>query len=92
MAYVYDEWNRVAQMTVNGETMSYTYDSYGNLSTYTDPLSRVTTFHYDAVQRVTKTTDAGGDVTVAYDGYGNTTTYGIGRFSDSWALLGDSRS
>jgi YD repeat-containing protein len=24
VAYVYDQWNRVAQLTVNGETVSYT--------------------------------------------------------------------
>lgn len=73
MSYAYDEWHRVTAMTVNGETTSYSYDSFGNPSTLTDPLSRVTTYHYDTVQRITKVSDALGDILSAFDSQGNVT-------------------
>ena len=49
----YTGTSRVYQAKDNtGRTVTYTYDTSGNLSTVTDPLSNVTTYTYDASNRM----------------------------------------
>jgi|GEM_PF-1366343 len=50
-------------------TTSYQYDTLGNVTQITDPLSRVTKQDYDALNRLIKVTDPNSGVTrYAYDG------------------------
>ena len=76
---VYNSLNRLVQ-DIGGanpatEITSYGYDSQGNLTTLTDPLSHVTTNAYDALNRLIKVIDPaasgsgqGGNTQYAYDG------------------------
>src|SRR5881394_951795 len=63
-AYEYDALNRKTKekrpdpttgtTTVNSPTTIYGYDSVGNLTSITDPLSHFTAYEYDALSRKTK--------------------------------------
>ncbi len=64
----------VASFGTDGETHSFIYDSEGNKSSYTDPLSRVTSYAYDNRNRLTTTTEPLSRVTtVTLDAVGNKT-------------------
>jgi len=54
---VYDALNRLQQdIGAQNQTTQYAYDLQGNLTTVTDPLSRVTTNSYDALNRLASMT------------------------------------
>jgi YD repeat-containing protein len=56
------------------QATTYTYDTYGNLTSETDALSRQTTYTYNKLgQRLTTTTPPGGTTTNEYDALGHLT-------------------
>ncbi|WP_285681711.1 DNRLRE domain-containing protein [Actinoplanes sp. NBRC 103695] len=79
--YVYDELNRVLQMTdAKGGKVTYTYDKVGNLKTVADqrknetadPADANMTYEYDRKHQVTAVIDADGNrQETRYDGDGN---------------------
>ena len=63
------------QIGNNGQQVTLTYDSNGNLKTRTDAASRATTYDYDPLNRVTKTTlPDGGVIQYGYDARGRLAT------------------
>ena len=53
--YSYRSDGKLQSVATGSRTTAYTYDAVGNLSTVTDPLSRLTNFtNYDEVGRVTR--------------------------------------
>jgi RHS repeat-associated protein len=69
-----------------GNATTYTYDTYGNLISKTDPLGRQTQYTYDNLGRqLTMTTPAGGTTTNQYDALGNLkqVTAPLGRVTSS---------
>jgi YD repeat-containing protein len=80
--YAYDHLGRQTQETYPGSlgSVSYTYDSAGNLSTVTDAASQTTDYDYDSNQRLTAVNYHHGKTTkYAYDTYGRMTKVGAGR-------------
>ncbi len=79
--YAYDDEGRIASVSVGAEdqadqarTVSYTYDTRGNLAAVTDALDRTTSFAYDSVDQLTAITRPDGtSVRFAYDANGNMT-------------------
>jgi RHS repeat-associated protein len=55
---------------VSGETTTFTYDSNGNVTSVTDPLSHATARSFDALNRLSTSTDAASGVTTTtYDAH-----------------------
>jgi RHS repeat-associated protein len=60
------------QVGNNGQAVTFTYDSNGNVKTRTDVVNRVTQYSYDAHNRLTQTIAPDGGVTaLTYDSEGN---------------------
>ena len=59
-----------------GAATTYTYDTYGNMTSQTDPLGQVTQYTYDTQGRLTSTTPPAPSAATAYvhDALGNTKT------------------
>ncbi len=75
----YDTSNNLTSqtMTVSGQplTTSYTYDSFGDVQTATDPAGDTTSFAYNATGQPITSTDALGNTTYyGYDANGNLTS------------------
>ncbi len=69
----YDALNRLAQdIGAQAQTTTYGYDSNGNVTSVSDPLSHATGNSYDALNRLVQMLDPANGVTqYAYDGAGN---------------------
>ena len=72
----YDALNRVTQYTDSqGNTIHYTYDAVGNLTTLTYPDGKIVNYEYDAANRLNKVSDWSDRVTTyGYDRNGRLTT------------------
>ena len=53
ITYSYDSLNRVEQVTTQGKTVGYQYDSVGNRTKLTYPDSSYITYEYDELNRLT---------------------------------------
>lgn len=63
---------QVAARTAGGQTIAYTYDALGRLTSYDDGAGNITTTAYDILGRPVKVTDSvPSSVTYAYDTAGN---------------------
>ncbi|RVU23083.1 type IV secretion protein Rhs [Streptomyces antnestii] len=78
-----DRFGRLRSETVNGRTISYTYDEWGRQIGRTTPSGATTTWQYDAVGRPTRMTAAGRTIDFAYDAAGREVSRRIGE-SLSW--------
>jgi YD repeat-containing protein len=81
---------RITKVTDNaGQSVSYAYDSSGNLRTVTDPDGHVTTYGYDSGNRLTSITDATGtqylsNVYNSSDQVASQTITGLGTYTFSY--------
>lgn len=67
--------NVMSSIDPNGQSWSYTYDSYGDKQNVTDPLSDTTSTTYDSIGRVKGTTDGNGkSTTITPDAFGRATS------------------
>lgn len=92
----YDELGRpIAQRGNNGQSIRFTYDANGNLTSASDALGHVTRYGYDVFDRVNHITDAangntwvghdlGNRVRSVLDPRGLTTQYGYDGFGQLW--------
>ena len=92
----YDELGRVRrQRGNNGQSLTYTYDSNGNMRTATDALGHRTTYSYDALNRLIESRDPmsgvtrfqydkADRVTSVTDPRNNTTSYAYDGFGQLW--------
>ncbi|MGW1006486.1 putative T7SS-secreted protein [Streptomyces sp. NPDC002520] len=65
-----DQFGRLRSETVNGRSLTYTYDRWGRLSSRTTPTGAVTTWRYDAAGRPAQIVAAGRTIDFAYDAAG----------------------
>jgi RHS repeat-associated protein len=73
--YSYDSNGNVTQTTSSGQTWKYTWNSFGEPLTVTDPLTKVTTYTYDSMGNLlTVKTPMGETTTYAYDTKGELTS------------------
>ncbi|TGK20300.1 hypothetical protein EHO61_05300 [Leptospira fluminis] len=89
---VKNELGQVISKTDNGKTLSYTYETHGQLSSATDPEGNVSTFGYDSAGRkissrdpnsgaVNYTFDSSGRISTQTDARGKTLTFGYDALS-----------
>ncbi|MBL7557369.1 MAG: hypothetical protein JNM24_16190 [Bdellovibrionaceae bacterium] len=75
ISFTYNSFGDLTYITQNDRTSEISYDTYGNISTYTDALGRVTNYTYDNSNRLTQYTLHNGAVgNFGYDANGNVTT------------------
>jgi len=74
---------QVASVTSGGQKYSYTYDSMGNIATFSAPGKGTVTYTYDSQGQLLK---AAGDTTYTYtyDGAGNILTASNGTTSHTY--------
>jgi len=86
-----DELGRVLSETVNGRTVSYTYDAAGRRTSRTTPSGHVSAWTYDAADRPLSLTTDGGALSFTYDAAGREThrqlTESVG-LSQGWDATG----
>lgn len=71
-AYTYDARGRATQVTVEGDSVLYAYDSVGNLLATTDADGKTSSFTYDGLRRKTSEISPDGDTTsYTFDSVGN---------------------
>ncbi len=73
-SFSYDGNGRLNQVVQGDRTVTYAYDTNGNLASITDPLSQTTRFTYDLADRLqTETEPDNSVITFSYDQDGNMT-------------------
>lgn len=73
-------------VNVQGNTVTFEYDSYGRRIKMTDPSHGMTTYEYDAEGNLSKITDANGNITqMNYDSYGRLTSKVNTEFTSSYS-------
>ncbi|MFB7278440.1 putative T7SS-secreted protein [Streptomyces hydrogenans] len=75
-----DRYGRLKSETVNGRTLTYTYDELGRRVGRTTPGGAVSTWTYDAAGRRTKLTASGREVAFSFDAVGREVGRAIGDF------------
>ncbi|MYV40169.1 type IV secretion protein Rhs [Streptomyces sp. SID1328] len=86
-----DRFGLLHSETVNGRTVSYSYDQWGRLSSRTTPTGAVTTWHYDATGLPAQMIAAGRTVEFTYDAAGRELSRRIGNnlhWSNQWDRAG----
>jgi RHS repeat-associated protein/uncharacterized repeat protein (TIGR01451 family) len=72
--YGYDGRGLLTSRSVGSRLMAFGYDTFGQLTSFTDPLSRLTAFGYDAAGRVVRQTMPDQrEILYSYDANGNLT-------------------
>ncbi|GGT45980.1 hypothetical protein GCM10010271_57640 [Streptomyces kurssanovii] len=86
-----DRYGRLVSETVNGRTMSFTYDELGRRTGRTTPTGAVSTWTYDAAGRRTSLTTSGRTLTFEHDAAGQEIARHIGdtvSFTNEYDPLG----
>jgi RHS repeat-associated protein len=87
-----DRYGRLISETVNGRTMSYTYDELGRRTGRTTPTGAVSTWTYDAAGRRKSLTTSGRTISFEHDAAGQEIARHIGgdtvSFTNQYDLLG----
>jgi RHS repeat-associated protein len=72
IGFIYTGRDLVETVTIGSDTHTFSYDGYGNVSTFTDPFNRVTTYSYDGYDRLKSVNDALSNQTIfSRFNYGN---------------------
>ncbi|MFK4598788.1 putative T7SS-secreted protein [Streptomyces pristinaespiralis] len=86
-----DSLGRLVSETVNGRSMSYTYDALGRRTGRTTPAGAISTWTYDAAGRRSGLTTSGRTLTFEHDAAGQESARHIGDtllFTSQYELLG----
>jgi len=67
---VYDEANRLTQITMGGEIFSLSYDANGNLASKSGPVSGTTSYIWNARNQLTSISGPAGTASFRYDAQG----------------------
>lgn len=67
---VYDEANRLTQITVSGEVFGLSYDANGNLASKSGPVSGTTSYTWNARNQLTSLSGPAGNASFRYDAQG----------------------
>jgi len=67
---VYDEANRLTQITLSGEVFSLSYDANGNLASKAGPVSGTTSYIWNARNQLTSLSGPAGTASFRYDAQG----------------------
>ncbi|MCX4652055.1 DUF6531 domain-containing protein [Streptomyces microflavus] len=78
VTWIRDQYGRLNSESVNGRTMSYTYDESGRRIGRTTPSGAVSTWMYDAAKRRTSLTTSGRTLTFEHDAAGQEVTRRLG--------------
>ncbi|MGW0703712.1 DUF6531 domain-containing protein, partial [Streptomyces sp. NPDC002867] len=78
ITYLRDRYGRLVSETVNGRTMSFTYDELGRRTGRTTPTGAVSTWTYDAAGRRTSLSTSGWTLTFEHDAAGQEIARQIG--------------
>jgi RHS repeat-associated protein len=91
ITYLRDRYGRLISETVNGRTMSYTYDALGRRTGRTTPTGAVSSWTYDAAGRRTSLTTSGRTIAFEHDAAGQEIARHIGdtvSFTNQYDPLG----
>ena len=79
------ETTLVAEIKNGGETLSYTYDQFGNITSVSKNGAVVESYEYDGLNQLTKVTNGANVTEYAYDAGGNLTTVKLnGKVQDTY--------
>ncbi|MGH2541748.1 MAG: RHS repeat domain-containing protein, partial [Ardenticatenaceae bacterium] len=67
---IYDEANRLTQITLAGELFSLSYDANGNLASRSGPVSGTTSYTWNARNQLAEISGPGGTASFRYDAQG----------------------
>ncbi|MFD0421580.1 RHS repeat-associated core domain-containing protein [Streptomyces parvus] len=79
VTWIRDQYGRIKSETVNGRTLSYTYDELGRRTGRTTPSGAVSTWTYDAAGRRTSLTTSGRTLAFEHDAAGQEVTRRFGE-------------
>ncbi|GGT16429.1 hypothetical protein GCM10010271_19140 [Streptomyces kurssanovii] len=91
VTWLRDRYCRLVSETVNGRTISYTYDALGRRTGRTTPTGAVSTWTYDTAGRRTSLTTSGRTITFRHDAAGQEIARHIGdtvSFTNQYDPLG----
>ena len=79
------ETTLVAEIKNGGETLSYTYDQFGNITSVSKNSAVVESYEYDSLNQLTKVTNGANVTEYAYDAGGNLTSVKLnGEVQDTY--------
>ncbi|MFJ9918950.1 putative T7SS-secreted protein [Streptomyces rubiginosohelvolus] len=79
VTWLHDQYGRLRSESVNGRTMSYTYDHLGRRTNRTTPTGATSTWAYDAAGRHASLTVAGSTLTFEHDAAGQEVVRSLGN-------------